>query len=132
MLSTLWLPLILVVLMAANKLTGLEKLVYHEYLYVYFYIITFWWGRNEIYLQICSVANQKFNPFNWGTISFVLSMIVLFLFPKNEHLSTYLYVCSAIQALFLIELIVSFLRQSSSILNIKLFSINKVEPTKTQ
>jgi hypothetical protein len=84
MLATLWLPLILAALIAANKLTGLEKLVYHEYLYVYFYIITFWWGRNEIYLQICSVAEQKFNPFNWGTIAFVVSMIVLFLFPKNN------------------------------------------------
>lgn len=128
MLATLWLPLILTTLMAANKLTGLDKLIYHEYLYVYFYILTFWWGRNEIYLQICSVAEQKFNPFNWGTITFVVSMIVLFLFPTNsEYFLTYLYVCLAIQGLFLIELIVSFLRQSSSILGIKLFSVNKVE-----
>lgn len=56
MLFVLWLPLILIALLLANKITGFDVLLYNQYLYVYFYILMFWWGRNEIHLQICSVA----------------------------------------------------------------------------
>jgi hypothetical protein len=76
-------------------------------------------------MQICSVSLQKFNVFNWSTIFFGISIAIpIFYPPLREHLAYYLYASLIIQALFLFELILSFLRQAASILNIKLFAIN--------
>lgn len=125
-LKTLLLPTVLALLVAAFKLTGISDLFYGAYFYPFFYTLVFFWGRNELYMQICSVANQRFNPLNWGTISYAISMLVPMLVPAvRENLGNYLYLCLAIQALFLIELIISFLLQASSILGIKLFKVNK-------
>jgi hypothetical protein len=81
-------------------------------------------------MQICSVSLQKFNVFNWSTISFVVSIAIPIFYPAaREHLAFYLYACLIIQALFLFELVLSFLRQAASILNIKLFTINHFPET---
>lgn len=126
LLSTLLLPTVLGLFIAAFKLTGLSNLFYGAYFYPFFYTLVFFWGRSEIYMQICSVANQRFNPLNWGTISYIVTMIIPMLVPVvRDNLNTYLYLCLTIQALFLLELIISFLLQASTILNIKLFKINK-------
>jgi hypothetical protein len=130
MLSTLGLPLVLLGLVVAVKLSGLGTYVYGEHFYAFFYTVALYWGRNEIYMQVCSVANQKYNAFNWSTLVFIASLAVSIAFPAiRSHLSTYLYIFLAIQALFLAELIFSFLRQAASILNIKLFQVNP--PPKT-
>lgn len=125
-LKTLLLPTVLAVLIGAFKISGLLDIYLGEYFYPFFYTLVFFWGRNEIYMQICSVANQQFNPLNWGTISYAISIILPIFVPAiRENLNSYLYLCLAIQTIFLIQLIISFLLQASSILNIKLFMINK-------
>jgi hypothetical protein len=130
--STLWLPFVLFAVLGAIKVSGLGELLYSEHFYPFFYMLTFFWGRNEIYMQICSVANQKYNALNWSTITFAVSLAVPILVPSvRQHLCLYLSVCLVIQAIFLIELIVSFLKQASSILNIKLFSINQIPEPKS-
>lgn len=129
-LSTLGLPLVLLGLVAAVKLSGLGAYVYGEHFYAFFYTVALYWGRNEIYMQICSVANQKFKAFNWSTIVFIATLALPIVIPAlRTNLSTYLYICLGIQAIFLAELIFSFLRQAASILNIKLFHVNP--PPKT-
>lgn len=130
MLSTLGLPLVLLGLTTAVKISGLGTYVYGEHFYVFFYTIALYWGRNEIYMQVCSVANQKFNAFNWSTLVFIATLALPIVMPAlRSHLSTYLYICLGIQAIFLSELIFSFLRQAASILNIQLFHVNP--PPKT-
>lgn len=125
MLSTLVLPALLVGVVGAIKLSGLAAYVYGEHFYAFFYILVFFWGRNEIHMQICSVAKQKFNVFNWSTIFFLASMAVPIAVPAvRAHLSSYLCSCLVIQGIFMIELIVSFLRQAASILKIRLFHVN--------
>ena len=130
LLATLGLPLVLIGLVAAVKLSGLGAYVYGEHFYAFFYTVALYWGRNEIYMQVCSVANQKFNAFNWSTLFFIGILILPIALPTiRSHLSTHLYICLAIQALFLGETIFSFLNQAASILNIKLFHVNP--PPKT-
>ncbi|XP_031505801.1 uncharacterized protein LOC116268162 [Nymphaea colorata] len=125
MYNALAMPVVLIVVVAAVKFSGLSQYVYGEHFYAYLYIWVCFWGRNEIHMQICSVASQKFKVFNWSTIFFLASMAIPILIPAvRAHLSAYLYVCLAIQFIFMIELFISFLRQAASILNIRLFRIN--------
>ena len=73
----------------------------------------------------CSVTGARCDPFNRGTISFVISMVLPFVFPVIiSHLNTYLWGVLLVQFLLLTEFIVGFLNESTSILGIKLFSIN--------
>jgi hypothetical protein len=127
------LPVVLLAVVGAVKLSGFGEYAYGEHFYAFFYIFVFFWGRNEIHMQICSVAKQKFNVFNWSTIFFIASMAVPIAVPAvRPHLSNYLYACLAIQALLMIELIVSFLLQAASILKIKLFQVNPAPAEKSQ
>lgn len=88
-------------------------------------MMVFYWGRNEIHMQICSVAKQKFQPFNFSTIFFIASIALPIAVPAVRiHLKTYLMGCLIVQGVLLMELVVSFLRQAASILNIKLFQVN--------
>lgn len=125
MLGVLILPAVLVAIVVAVKLSGLSELVYGEHFYLYFYTFVFFWGRNEIQMQTCSVTNQQFNPLNWSTLLFAASLALPILLPPlRSHLSTYLIGCLLLQAVLLVELAISFLRQAASVLGIRLFAIN--------
>jgi hypothetical protein len=102
MASTLALPAVLFAVLIAVKLSGLGVYVYSEHFYVYFYIFVCFWGKNEIHMQICSVANQRFKVFNSSTIFFIISMALPIAVPAvRDHLTTYLYACLAIQAVLM-------------------------------
>lgn len=125
MFSALSLGAVLLGAVLAVKLSGLDSLVYGEHFYYFFYTFVFYWGRNEINMQICSVTNQKYNTFNWSTIIFLASLALPILFPAvRNHLSSYLLGCLLVQGVLLGELVVSFLRQAAGVLGIKLFSVN--------
>ena len=133
MLSTLLLPVVVVAIIAGVKLSGLGSLVYGEHFYKYFYTFVFFWGRNEIHMQVCSVAKQKYQVFNWSTIFFIISMVLPIVVPSvRAHLSIYLLLCLIVQFLFLMELIISFLLQAASILKIRLFHVNPPPAEKQQ
>lgn len=74
-----------------------------------------------IEIQVYFVTKQKFNPFNIGTLSFIIpSIIFLFL---NVNPVIYYWTVTFFAALIFLEFVTSVLKQGSSLLGIKVFSL---------
>ena len=83
----------------------------------------FSWARNMIQLQLCAVVNQKYNPFNLGTLGFILPSLVFPFLGVSPH--TYFWGLAFISCVIFLEFVVSVVRQSADILGIRVFSIAK-------
>lgn len=78
-----------------------------------------------IEIQLYYVTKQKYNPFNVGTLGFVLPSLGYLLtdLPPNA----YFWGVTGLTAFIFMEFVISVIRQSSNILNIRVFSIKPKE-----
>ncbi len=106
---------------------GLLKIVRPEVFTIAYqpltYVLMFTWSRNMIEIQVYFVTKQSFNPFNYGTLTFLISTAI-FLFTNFEA-GTYFWTVTLIAAVVLSEFVVSVLLQGSRILGIYVFSLGK-------
>ena len=78
-------------------------------------------------MQVCSVTNQRYDPFNIGTSFFFLAMLAPLCSQfLKDNLGVYLTIVMVAQLIILLEFIVSFLTQAKHILGIDLFRIKYV------
>jgi hypothetical protein len=89
----------------------------------------FAWSQNMILLQLCAVTDQKYNPFNFSTLSFIVLFIGR-LFVKIET-KTYFTIVAFISFALFIQFAMSISTRIAKILNIKVFTI-KPSSDKTQ
>lgn len=87
------------------------------------YVLMFTWSRNMIEIQVYFVTKQSFNPFNYGTLTFLISSAIFLC--GNFAASTYFWVVVLISAVVFFEFVVSVLLQGSKILGIHVFSLGK-------
>lgn len=87
------------------------------------YVLMFTWSRNMIEIQVYFVTKQAFNPFNYGTLTFLISSAV-FLFT-NFNANTYFWTVVLISAIVFFEFVVSVLLHGSKILGIHVFLLKK-------
>lgn len=77
-----------------------------------------------IELQLCFVTKQNFKPFNLGTISFLAICVALIGFSQlGINLGLYMWVGVITTGAIFFEFVSSVLRQGSSLLGIKVFSL---------
>lgn len=81
----------------------------------------FAWGQNMIQIQLCAVTEQKYNPFNSSTLSFVMLFLGR-LFIKTEA-KTYFTIVALISFTLFFQFATSLSTQIAKILNIKVFTI---------
>jgi hypothetical protein len=94
---------------------------FEEAVWPIFYSLMFSWSRNMIHIQLFYVTKQRFNPFNLGTLGFVLPSLAYLVtdLPPNA----YFWGVAALSAFIFFEFVVSVAKQSASILKIQVFSI---------
>jgi hypothetical protein len=83
----------------------------------------FTWSRNMIEIQVYFVTKQTFNPFNYGTLTFLISAAIYLFLGTNPV--TYFWTVVVIAALVFFEFVISVLLQGSRILCIYVFSLEK-------
>ena len=88
-----------------------------------FYCLMFSWARNMIQLQLCAVVDQKYSPFNLGTLGFILPSLAFPFLGVSAH--TYFWGLAFVSCAIFLEFVVSVVRQSADILGIRVFSIVK-------
>jgi hypothetical protein len=77
-----------------------------------------------IELQLCFVTKQRFQPFNFGTLSFLVICLVLVGFDQfGVGLGQYMWIGVVATGAIFFEFVSSVLRQGSSLLGIKVFSL---------
>ena len=76
-------------------------------------------------MQISFVTKQSYNPLNIGTMSFVIPSI-LFVFMGVDA-NNYFWGVAVLCYFVFLEMTVSIVKQCADILNIRVFSIEKVE-----
>ena len=104
-----------IIFLAVLILTAfLKPIVYEEACYPLIYLLLFSWCRNMIHIQLCFVTKQRFDPFNLGTLSFVIPSL-LFLFTNIDPTTFYLY-ATLLSGIIFLEFVTSVLRQGSKIL----------------
>ena len=94
-----------------------------ETLWPLYYCLMFSWARNMILIQVCYVAKQKFNPFNLGTLSFLVPSFIFFFIDINPKI--YFSCVAVLTGLVFLEFVVSVINQSARMLSINVFSIKK-------
>jgi hypothetical protein len=62
-----------------------------EVAYPFFYAIMFFWSRNMISIQLNYIIKQKYQVFNWGTLSFIGFCLGYYLFRNQLPISDCLY-----------------------------------------
>lgn len=87
------------------------------------YVLMFTWSRNMIEIQVYFMTKQVFKPFNYGTLTFLISS-ALFL-CTNFDANTYFWTIVLVSAVVFFEFVVSVLLQGSKILEIYVFSLDK-------
>ena len=88
------------------------------------YVLMFTWSRNMIELQLCFVTKQRFQPFNLGTLSFLGTCLALVGFNHfGVTLGQYMWIGVIATGAIFFEFVTSVLRQGSSLLGIKVFSL---------
>lgn len=71
-----------------------SKCPFEEAMWPLFYGLTFSWSRNMIEMQLYYVTKQRYNPFNLGTLGFVVpSLSYLFV---NLDANTYFWGVAAV------------------------------------
>ena len=76
-----------------------------------FYCLTFSWARNMIQLQISSVTQQKYNPFNLGTLGFIIPTLAYF--ALDFEAKTYFWVVALLCFIIFMEFVISVSRQAA-------------------
>lgn len=87
------------------------------------YVLMFTWSRNMIEIQVYFVTKQVFNPFNYGTVTFLASAALFLLTPIAPL--PYFWAVVLISALVFFEFVISVLLQGSKLLGIYVFSLEK-------
>jgi hypothetical protein len=88
------------------------------------YVLMFTWSRNMIEIQVYFVTKQVFNPFNYGTLTFLISSAI-FLITGFSDPSTYFWTVVPIAAVVFFEFVTSVLLHGSKLLGIYVFSLVK-------
>lgn len=99
-----------------------SKCPFDEAFWPIFYSLLFSWSRNMIEMQLYYVTKQKYNPFNLGTLGFVLPSLAFLL--SNSPANAYFWGVAGLSAFIFFEFVISVIRQSCKILNIRAFSIS--------
>jgi hypothetical protein len=76
-----------------------------------------------IEIQVYFVTKQTFNPFNYGTLTFLISSAVFF-FTNVDPLN-YFWGVVLVSAIVFFEFVVSVLLQGSKLLGIYVFTLKK-------
>lgn len=74
-----------------------------------------------IEIQVYFVTKQKYNPFNFGSLAFIISSVLYLFLDVNAH--TYYWIVVGISAIIFFEFVVSVLLQGSGLLGIRVFSL---------
>lgn len=87
------------------------------------YLLLFTWSRNMIEIQLYFVTKQYFNPFNLGTLTFLVSVIVYLILGGKAN--GFFWIATGVSGLVFFEFVISVLRQGSRIYGIYIFSLEK-------
>ncbi len=77
-----------------------EKCPFQAALWPFYYIFMFSWCRNMIMLQLFYVTKQKFNPFNIGSLSFIIPSLLYFFIDCDPY--TYFLGVAILQGVLLV------------------------------
>ena len=76
-----------------------------------------------IEIQVYFVTKQTFNPFNYGTLTFLIASAVYLVIGTNPV--TYFWAVVIVSAVVFFEFVISVLLQGSRILGIRVFYLEK-------
>ena len=115
----LFLPLSYIVCL--TFLSVVHPVLFEEAYYPLMYLMMFTWSRNMIQIQLCCVTQQQFDPFNIGTLFFVLTSIVAS-FVHHEWLNAYYWATVGVSLVIFGEFIYSLFSQAQYTANPTVFS----------
>jgi len=85
------------------------------------YSLMFSWSRNMIEIQVYFVTKQRFNPFNFGTLSFVVPAIMYLFLDFNAY--NYFWGVTFFTSIVFFEFVISVLNQGANLLGIRVLSL---------